>query len=149
MTLPRRRSVQAVVVGARFVVPPQPNPYHSGSTFTGDDHDAWFCANHSAYVVQGRNPSRALLDLLGPIHAALSARVSAERARLGYNVAALGFLRSAIERGSEGGGLFGEALSARAAAAPPTVSELRRKTAAREKKTGGKRRPKQKGSAAE
>mmetsp|Transcript_25271 Transcript_25271/g.84115 ORF Transcript_25271/g.84115 Transcript_25271/m.84115 type:complete len:112 (+) Transcript_25271:3275-3610(+) len=93
--------------------------------------------------------SRALLDLLGPIHAALSARVSAERARLGYNVAALGFLRSAIERGSEGGGLFGEALSARAAAAPPTVSELRRKTAAREKKTGGKRRPKQKGSAAE
>ncbi|EOD19547.1 hypothetical protein EMIHUDRAFT_209137 [Emiliania huxleyi CCMP1516] len=51
--------------------------------------------------------SRALLDLLGPIHAALSARVSAERARLGYN------------------------------------------TAAREKKTGGKRRPKQKGSAAE
>ena len=65
--------------------------------------------------------SRALLDLLGPIHAALSARVSAERARLGYNVAALGFLRSAIERGSEGGGLFGEALSARAAAAPPSA----------------------------
>jgi hypothetical protein len=68
VTLPRRRSVQAVVVGARFVVPPQPNPYHSGSTFTGDDHDAWFCANHSAYVVQGRNPSRALLDRRNLLH---------------------------------------------------------------------------------
>jgi hypothetical protein len=68
VTLPRRRSVQALVVGARFVVPPQPNPYHSGSTFTGDDHDAWFCANHSAYVVQGRNPSRALLDRRDLLH---------------------------------------------------------------------------------
>lgn len=81
--------------------------------------------------------SRALVELLQPIAAALHERVGRERATLGFNVAALGFLQQAIERSGEAN-FFGDALEGRSAA-PASVAELRRKTAAREKARAGKK----------
>jgi len=90
--------------------------------------------------------NRSLIDLLHPIAAALQSRVARERAMLGYNVAALGFLKQAMER-TGGGAFFEEALSS-AAAPRASVAELRRKTAAREKAGAGKRtKPRDTGAA--
>ena len=74
--------------------------------------------------------SRALLTLLHDLNAALGTRLSAEHAVLGYNLAAMNFMKQSIEQSSEGK-FFAEALQEHSAAAGDTIGELRRKTAAK------------------
>lgn len=57
-------AIQANLIGSRFLVPPQLNPYHAGSTFQGEGDGSWFCANHSAYITCGFDPARRFT--LGP-----------------------------------------------------------------------------------
>lgn len=94
--------------------------------------------HHKAIVA-----NRSLLEVLQPLAAALHGRVARERATLGYNLAALGFVKRAVERA--GSGSFFD----RAAAPTPSVAELRRRTAAREKAGAGGTRKKRAAKVAE
>jgi U3 small nucleolar RNA-associated protein 12 len=86
--------------------------------------------HHKAIVA-----NRSLLETLQPLATALHARVARERATLGYNLAALGFVKRAVERAG-GGGFFERGREAPAA----SVAELRRRTAARQEGGGGRKK---------
>ena len=85
--------------------------------------------------------THSMRPLLHELDAALRARLSAEQGVLGYNLAAMRFVKNAMEQ-SDAGRFFEAALDekvkAKAADAVGGISELRRKTAARAKK-GSKR----------
>ena len=75
--------------------------------------------------------NRSLLTLLSPLDAKLHARLALEREKLGYNVAALGIIKQAVEVTSDRA-FFEDVASARKARGKPSVAELRRQTQARE-----------------
>jgi len=88
--------------------------------------------HHKQLVANG-----SLVALLHRLDAALGGRLRREQALIGYNLAALGLLRQAVEEHSEKGALFEEALAGRAAEKRASAAELRRKTVARGAGGGG------------
>ena len=89
--------------------------------------------------------SRGLQELLQALEAALHQRLAAEQAVVGYNLAAMRFMRRTLESTAETK-FFGEALEEHGKEGT-TITELRRKTAARQlgsskERSGKKRKPK-------
>ena len=76
---------------------------------------------------------RGLLPLLHELEGALRGRLGAEHGVVGYNLAAMRFVRSTVELNSAAGAFFEDALAAKDGEKQATTAELRRRTVARKK----------------
>jgi len=77
--------------------------------------------------------NRSLLQLLHKLDRALRGRLEREQATLGYNLAAMRFVRSSVEQASATA-FFDDALAVKHAAPEASTAELRRRTAARKQR---------------
>uniref|UniRef100_A0A7S0P2Q4 Small-subunit processome Utp12 domain-containing protein n=1 Tax=Calcidiscus leptoporus TaxID=127549 RepID=A0A7S0P2Q4_9EUKA len=77
--------------------------------------------------------NHSLLQLLHPLESKLRTRVTRERDMLGFNMAALGFLKQSIETSGSGRAFFDEQLRERASRQASSTAELRRQTASRQR----------------
>ena len=75
--------------------------------------------------------NQSLLSMLHELDASLRNRLEKEQATVGYNLAALRFVKSTAEANGDSAAFFEEAMAARSAQPTASVAELRRKTAAR------------------